>query len=285
MGCSCAKAGSVEDPQGGGRAKASKPPSSDVIAKKVAQAKSTRVLALRECGLKQLPAAATGSEYESLRTADLTANSLKALPEACGVWAGLSTLLCGQNQLAELPAGIGQLARLEKLTLSQNQLRTLPIELSQLGKLKTLQLDTNSLGKGGLPADVFGGNLAGVLEDLDLSGNGLEELPASISTLFVLQRLILAKNRLRALPDGLGRLTKLQHLDAADNLLTGLPDGFLVSLSSLSELWLKGNQMDRLQLQETPGFEAFLERRKQRLDAKIEANVVGRVDLTVCGLE
>lgn len=285
MGCAGAKSAAAVEPDGTSKpsAKAAKPPSSEVIANKVKQAKATRVLALRECGLKQLPAAAAGQDYVNLRTADLAVNSLKALPEACLSWTVLQTLNCSQNAITQLPAGIGQMGGLQKLTLSQNKLSTLPVELSQLGKLKTLELAGNSLGV--LPADVFSGAISAMLEELDLSSNGLEELPTSIAALAVLTRLDLSKNRLSALPPGLGELSKLQHLDAASNAIPSLPDGFLVNLTSLSELWLKGNPMERLQLQKSPGFDEFMQRRKQRLDAKIECNVYGKVDLAVCGLE
>lgn len=286
MGCTCAKTTAVEQAQGlKGKASKSPPASTDVIAKKVAQAKSTRVLALRECGLKQLPPSATAAECSSLRTIDLTGNSLKSLPEAIGGWKGLQNLLCAQNALTELPESIGQLVALQRLALSENRLRALPVELSQLGKLKTLQLEGNGLTIAGLPEGAFCGALSTALEELDLSGNALEELPESLGSLSALQRLAVARNRLHTLPASLGRLGKLQHLDLADNLLASLPDGFLVKLSNLSELWLKGNPIDRIRLQEAPGFNSFLERRKERLDAKIGANVVGRVDLSVCGLD
>ncbi|CAE7027644.1 lrrc59, partial [Symbiodinium sp. KB8] len=97
-------------------------------------------------------------------------------------------------------------------------------------------------------------------------------------------RLVLARNRLTALPTELGRLGKLQYLDAADNHLSSIPEA-IIACPSLNELWLKGNPVERLQLQAMPGFAEFLERRKQRLDHKIGANVVGRVDLSVCGLD
>eukprot|EP00439_Symbiodinium_sp_Y106_P058170 s958_g8.t1 len=79
-------------------------------------------------------------------------------------------------------------------------------------------------------------------------------------------------------------LAKLQYLDAADNHLSSIPEA-IIACPSLNELWLKGNPVERLQLQAMPGFAEFLERRKQRLDHKIGANVVGRVDLSVCGLD
>lgn len=290
MGCCAGKSTLVEEPgrplQQNARSAASKATvsvSKDVVDKKVAQATKTGVLALRECGLKALPAMATAPEAAGIRMADLSSNVLKVLPDDICSWTSLQGLLCAQNALTELPASIGQMSSLQRLVLSGNQLRALPQSLTQLGKIKVLQLDGNLLGPQ-LPADIFGGALPTSLEELDISGNKLEELPVSVAGLAKLVRLIVARNMIAALPAELGSLTKLQHLDAADNLLTGIPQTVILA-ASLSELWLKGNPMDRLQLQAMPGFDVFLERRKQRVDAKIEANVVGRIDLSVCGLD
>eukprot|EP00930_Biecheleria_cincta_P063910 TRINITY_DN49453_c0_g1_i1.p1 TRINITY_DN49453_c0_g1~~TRINITY_DN49453_c0_g1_i1.p1 ORF type:complete len:290 (+),score=65.54 TRINITY_DN49453_c0_g1_i1:28-897(+) len=289
MGCQWGKTTVVEEPgplKSSAKSAASKPTvsvSKDVVDKKVAQAQKTGVLALRECGLKALPSTATAAEAAGLRTADLSSNLLKALPDNISSWTSLQNLLCAQNALSELPASLGQLASLQKLVLSSNQLRTLPQSLTQLGKVKVLQLDGNLLGPR-LPPDIFGGALPASLEELDISGNELEELPVSVTGLAKLVRLAMPRNKVVALPAELGGLTKLQHLDAAENLLTAIPPA-VVAAASLSELWLKGNPMDRLQLQAMPGFAEFLERRKQRLDAKIDANVVGQIDLSVCGLD
>merc|ERR1712190_714594 len=108
----------------------------------------------------------------------------------------------------------------------------------------------------------------------NLSGNQLEELVASIGGLTSLVRLLVARNQLRELPAAMGKLGKLQYLDAAENHLSNVPSSLLTD-TSLSEMWLNGNPMDRLKLQETPGFDKFLERRKLRIDSKIEANVIG----------
>lgn len=280
MGCCCAKTGEQTSLQAAAP-KANKPPPADVIAKKVQQAKTTKVLALRECGLKTLPAGAEGLQ---LRSADLTANQLKSLPDSISAWSTAKTLQCSQNLLTELPACIGSFAALETLNLSSNSLKGLPPALSQCGKLTILQLESNNLGPS-LSEEIFGGELAKVLKELVLAKNQLESLPASIGQLVALERLVVTENRLVVLPAELGGLSKLQHLDAAENSITGIPDQFLVGLTSLSELWLKGNPMDRLTLQQATGFDDFLARRKARLDARIEANVVGRVDLTVCGLD
>lgn len=296
MGCGGSKAtqvnavgndatGSSSKDKGSSKSKASSksqvvPP--DIIAKKCSQAASTRVLTLRECGLKTLPPAAVGDGQAVVRTADLAVNLLKALPESIGNWQGLQNLLCADNALEKLPAAIGKLGNLQKMVLSQNQLCALPSELADLGKIKVLTLDSNKLGP--QLSDVFAGAIAEALEELDLSNNALKDLPPSISGLRALTRLIVSKNELRTLPDTFGTLTKLQHLDAADNVITSIPVS-LFEAPSLSELWLKGNPLDRLKLQQTPGFDKFLERRKQRLDSKIDSNVVGAIDLSVCGLE
>jgi len=283
MGC-CSSASSGQEP---GRKAA--PPPADVLAKKLATAKATRVLALRECGLKQLPNGAVGPEFAQLRTADLAGNSLKELPSAIGTWTGLHNLLCGGNQLTDLPSAVGQLAQLQKLVLSGNRLRTLPVELAKLGKLKTLMLDGNCLAEGmatkQFNSDVFSGEISASLEELDLSGNALEELPQSVASFRSLKRLICHDNRLKAFPSDLSRVSSLQYVDASNNRLTFLPETLFVDLTQLSEMWLKGNPMERLHLQKSEGFEGFMERRRQRLDAKIDANVVGRVNLAVCGLE
>eukprot|EP00931_Biecheleriopsis_adriatica_P091870 TRINITY_DN65733_c0_g1_i1.p1 TRINITY_DN65733_c0_g1~~TRINITY_DN65733_c0_g1_i1.p1 ORF type:complete len:289 (-),score=80.99 TRINITY_DN65733_c0_g1_i1:113-979(-) len=288
MGCGCGKVTVVEDPErpAGSQSSASKAKVSvpkDVIEKKVTQAKKTRVLALRECGLKTLPSDATSDEASAFRTVDLTSNLLKALPESIGCWTSLQTLQCGDNALTELPPAVGQLASLQKLVLSTNKLSALPKEISMLGKVKVLQLDANCLGPQ-LPSDIFGSALPASLEELDLSGNGLEDVPSSVAGLDKLVRLVLSRNKIAALPQELGGLAKLQYLDAADNMLTAIPEA-IIACPNLNELWLKGNPVNRLALQETPGFNEFLERRKQRLDARIDANVVGRMNLAVCGLE
>lgn len=252
-----------------------------VLVKKIQQSKSTGVLSLRECGLKIVPDGATAIETAALRTVDLSHNKLKTLPEAISTWSGLRTLLCEDNALASIPQAIGSMVVLERLTLRTNSIQSLPAEVSQLGKLRTLSLEGNKLGPA-LP-DVFAGDLAASLEELDVSRNGLKSLAPSLCFLESLRRLKVAGNELVELPESLGSLSKLEALDASDNLLRGVPPALLGG-TDLGELWLKGNPMDRLELQRTVGFDAFLERRKRRIDAKIDSNV-GNVDLSMCGLD
>lgn len=289
MGCCSAKSDQVREvsnpsvPKPPAPAKPGAAVAPDVIAKKIATSKKTGVLPLRECGLKVFPPDACGSGTDKLRTVDASINLLTSLPEAIGSWAGLQNLLCERNALTQLPVALGQLGSLQKLVLTGNKLRDLGPGLPQLGKLKIIMLDGNNLGPR-LPDDAFGGILPNSLEELDLSENELQELPISIAGLKQLTRFVIKQNRLHELPDVLAGLTKLQYLDAADNSI-GIVSSNLLEGTNLSELWLKGNPIDRLALQETPGFAAFMERRKCRLDAKIDSCVVGAVNLAVCGLD
>lgn len=60
-----------------------------------------------------------------------------------------------------------------------------------------------------------------VLEELDLSGNSLEEIPSAIRNLTALVRLDLSRNRIRSLPQGavFFHLLKLRHLNLNYNRL------------------------------------------------------------------
>lgn len=257
-----------------------KPSASDaIVKKKIEQALKTNVLTFRECGLKSLPPAATCGNFADLRTADLTDNKLSCLPEAIGEWGSLKNLLASKNSLKELPSSVGRLIYLERCEISDNVLESLP-DLSALIHLRVLTLDSNRLGP--MLPDVFTGMVA--LEELNLCNNSLQILPPSISSLVKLQRLKLADNQLEELPDTLNQLRNLSYLDAGHNRLSCVPKAFLEGAESLSELWLKGNPIDRLQLQKMPEFASFLERRKQRLDKKIGSGA-GEVDLTLCGLD
>jgi len=81
--------------------------------------------------------------------------------------------------------------------------------------------------------------------ELDLSGEGLTELPPELGQLTQLQRLILSNNQLTQLPPELGQLTQLQELFLYNNQLTQLPPE-LGQLTQLRELYLYGNQLTQL---------------------------------------
>ncbi len=83
------------------------------------------------------------------------------------------------------------------------------------------------------------------LEILDLSENQFTQLPDEISQLRNLKDLNLFGNYLRSLPDGISLLRNLKVLDLSDNYLTSLPDGISL-LRNLKVLDLSGNQLTSL---------------------------------------
>lgn len=295
MGCCCFKTTADAEKQGLKTAKSSGMPSiigkaagygsscsEEVLRKKLEQASSTRVLALRECGLKTLPDGATKDELANLRSADIASNRITVLPPSIQVWTSLQSLDLSDNLLEQLPVTIGKLAQLKKLILSKNKLSTLPDEVAEL-HLTDLKCDDNMLIV--LP-DAFGGSMAETLEELDVSGNRIAQLPQSVCSLRSVTRISVQQNKLSSLILQFKSdqcLARLQYINAADNAI-GSIDTETLQLPSLSELWLKGNPMDREVLQQTQGFDAFAERRKQCLDKKIEQKVVGHVELEMCGL-
>jgi Leucine-rich repeat (LRR) protein len=296
MGCCCLKKTDAEkqglqpgfpppngeQPKVIGKSSKAQPASKDVLLDKIGKAAKTRVLIFRECGLKSIPDGALKEPMAMLRTVDLEVNSLSVLPSNIMMWAELQSLQASDNLLESLPDAITRLPKLQKLGLSRNRLRALPEGLGDLS-LKELKCDGNMLTA--LP-DVFGGNIAATLSELEVQSNQLESLPTSFCNLRSLTRLLLQQNKLsdlRVLAQSGEGLSRLQHVNAADNKITSIEPATL-RLPALSELWLKGNPTDRLVLQATEGFNEFADRRKQRLDQKIDQNVVGQVDLSMCGL-
>jgi len=84
-----------------------------------------------------------------------------------------------------------------------------------------------------------------VLEELNLTGNLLAELPEEIGTATTLRVLILNGNVLKSLPHSIGKLVRLEKLEANNNELTTLPKD-IGRLSMLEELSLSGNPLAEL---------------------------------------
>ncbi|OQR86273.1 hypothetical protein ACHHYP_10798 [Achlya hypogyna] len=83
------------------------------------------------------------------------------------------------------------------------------------------------------------------MKKLNLSGNAIDELPASVGRMHSLETLNVGHNRLSTLPASLCELTKLVHLLAPANCISSLPQG-LVSFAALRELDLKLNRLEEL---------------------------------------
>ncbi|XP_002732988.1 uncharacterized protein LOC100373613 [Saccoglossus kowalevskii] len=117
-----------------------------------------------------------------------------------------------------------KLTSLRHLYLSGCNLQgVVPIEFMELPLLESLDLSVNGFDE--LPADVC--RKLTRLEMLDISSNKLVVLPTTISCMKNLRELNLSENRLVDLPDQLGNLPHLQVLDLSSNLLREIPPGVL----------------------------------------------------------
>jgi Leucine-rich repeat (LRR) protein len=78
--------------------------------------------------------------------------------------------------------------------------------------------------------------------ELDLTSNGLTELPDDLHLLTHLRVLRVKYNKLTAVPAACLKLAECMTLDLAGNLISSIPDG-IAQLQALRELDLSGNQV------------------------------------------
>ena len=233
-----------------------------------------------------------------LESLDLSHNEISGIPEWLGnFFPALTSLYLAGNDIINLPAFPLNLRQLRTLDLSNNYLKEIPPEFlseclsldtlvasnngltslpesiaASLTNLKTIRLNKNKLGersaKKPFPIPRFLLTLPNV-KVVDLSSNGLEEIPPPISwatqqmkELFLadnkikklslegakkwcqLERLALSDNNLKQVPSGIGELTSLMSLDLSRNPgITCLPDE-MGRLSSLWDLQLSGLKLE-----------------------------------------
>lgn len=134
-------------------------------------------------------------------------------------------VLSSLNQLEELQNAANDfsewkiqapLRKLKKMVLDSNKIRKLEI-LSDLPELKQLSIRENNV------STIVGVRKSLALEELDLSGNDLNEIPDEFSQLKNLKKLSIKNNSLTTLP----KIQSLTYLDASYNTL--------ISVLNLSE--------------------------------------------------
>ena len=80
---------------------------------------------------------------------------------------------------------------------------------------------------------------------LDLSGQGLTEIPEAIANLTNLTHLYLSENQIAQIPEVLANLTNLTLLHLRSNQITQIPEA-LAKLTNLTQLNLKSNQITQI---------------------------------------
>ncbi|KYO44859.1 volume-regulated anion channel subunit LRRC8E [Alligator mississippiensis] len=165
----------------------------------------------------------------------VTLNTLKKL----GGLRELALLSCG---LERVPHAVFSLGDLRELDLKGNRLQAVEemVSLQHCRKLAILRLWHNRIAC--LSEHV---RKLRSLEELDLSHNEVQVLPAALFFCITLRRLDLTHNCLRELPPGVGALQNLRHLGLSSNALETLPDEVFFC-HRLSTLLLGGNKLSAL---------------------------------------
>ncbi|GCC39020.1 hypothetical protein chiPu_0023257 [Chiloscyllium punctatum] len=188
----------------------------------------------------------------------LVLNNLKKLTS-------LSELELQNCELGRIPHAIFSLGNLQKLDLKANNIQSIEeiVSFQHLKRLSCLRLWHNAISC--IPTTI---SLIKTLEQLYLSNNKLESLPAALFTLRKLRYLDLSHNLLTAVPPDIHLLQNLQHfsitknkvetlslqlfnclklrsLQLGQNCITHIPPE-IGQLTQLTHLELKGNHLERI---------------------------------------
>jgi len=217
-------------------------------------AEKTGSLSFSDKGLEKFPPELV-KVVNNLRNLDLSNNKITQLPDNIGSFKMLKTLALHKNKLSELPVGIGKLTKLETLSLQSNLLTRLPSAFGQLKHLKELNLSHNDLTA--FPTALFD---LGLLDILDLSNNKITNVPDGVDKLEVTE-MNLNQNQISSLSPSLASCPRLKTLRLEENCLSldAIPSGLLTT-STVSLLALEGNLFDIKKLEDSDGFDKYMER-------------------------
>ncbi|CAJ0608636.1 unnamed protein product [Cylicocyclus nassatus] len=188
-------------------------PSQSTVQRHIENAKKSRILQLKGCGLKAMPQA-LNELYEVIRNLELSQNKIKELPPDIGSFRTLKQLHLSENVLTELPDEIGSLSNLEILNVQSNKLTAVPDSIVGCTSLKTLNLSANNFAQFPVPVCHLMS-----LETLNLAQNTITELPDDISSINA-SEVNLNQNRLNFLnADALAKAPHLKILRVEENCL------------------------------------------------------------------
>ncbi|KAJ8392519.1 hypothetical protein AAFF_G00073970 [Aldrovandia affinis] len=214
----------------------------------------------------------TFSQLSSLEYLDLSNNNLSVVPK--GLPRSLVLLHLEKNSIHSIPGDVlTPIRNLEYLLLHNNKLRSRNIhpmafqglkklhttlmllhnlifeinrnDLAMLYTLTELNLSYNKITSPRLHKEAF--RKLRLLESLDLSGNGLHNLPVGLPK--SLQVLKVKDNQLSSIPDGaLTDMKKLREINLSNNQLklSSIYQGAWQELSALTVLDLSGNQLSHV---------------------------------------
>lgn len=180
----------------------------------------------------------------SLKTLLLMNCNINALPLAVQDLMSVEALYLNNNLLDPGQCEVlGEMAALKNLYISACNLSTLPQNLINSNTLQVLNAANNNLSiVPEMIKDIPN------LEDLDLTNNGITNLPSWFGTgnMGSLRRLVLNNNGLTALPENFSLLTNLTYLSIGNNNLTGVWPSNFSALNNMQTLYLNNNEIEVL---------------------------------------
>ncbi|KAM3625790.1 uncharacterized protein V6R79_017634 [Siganus canaliculatus] len=156
----------------------------------------------------------------------------------------LKSLNLSHNRLGVFPDCVCEILTLTELNLSCNSLQTIPTQIGNLQSLQTLSLDGNRLSA--LPEELGG---LSQLNSLGLSFNNFTHIPAVLERLTAVDKLAMAGNRVDSLElCTLARMSHLKNIDLRLNGLRWVKSESLEAVSQVTQLDLRDNCLDSLDL-------------------------------------
>ncbi|XP_068613253.1 PH domain leucine-rich repeat-containing protein phosphatase 2 [Brachionichthys hirsutus] len=171
----------------------------------------------------------------------------------------LKSLNLSNNRLGAFPECVCDILTLTELNVSCNSLQTIPAQIGNLQSLQTLSLDGNHLSS--LPEELGG---MSQLNSLGLSFNNFPNIPAVLERLSAVDKLAMAGNRMESLE--LCTLAKMSHLKNIDLRLNGLrrlQSGSFEAVSQVTQLDVRDNCLDSLDLSSVCNLETLHCQRNQ----------------------
>jgi Leucine-rich repeat (LRR) protein len=169
----------------------------------------------------------------------LDKNLLHKIPDSLNEFTNLQYLTLSRNQLSEIDfKNFSQNSALRKIELQFNNLSEFPLETGLLPHLHTLNINYNHIKTvlmEGFPA----------LQNLFLTGNGIEDLYILPDSLPKIRKIHLHHNQLTGIPETFGELITLRELRLYNNLLQSIPEN-IGNLENLRYLSLEKNRLKTL---------------------------------------
>lgn len=178
------------------------------------------------------------SSPEEITRLDLSARSLKEIPQEIGILSKLLVLNLSNNKLNSLPESMKNLSSLKNLDIRRNKFELLPEFIASI-HLGSLNASGNQLKNIEILQDCK------ELRVLDLSANALSRVNNFLAINNELRTLNLESNLIKDIRPFLPYLNHLERLNLSNNLLAEIPKE-IESLESIEELDLSSNQIEKI---------------------------------------